>query len=118
MAARQNATEATARAMKKGIISVSSPARGGSALVAQASRRGRLLPSLPEQVRCLPPLDLYLDSVPVLGTVDGPTSAVLFCVCSSLVGSECLLIRWCLLLGLVLGQQVRWRLSPAKFSFA
>jgi hypothetical protein len=103
---------------EEGNHSVSSPARGGARLVAQP-RGGAgycLLCRSGYDVRHH--WTFIWIRVPVLGTVDGPTSAVLFCACSSLVGSECLLIRWCPPLGSLLGQQVCWRLSPAKFSFA
>jgi hypothetical protein len=77
MATRQNATQATARAMKKGIILFPHRPGDGAARVRHHGG-GRPLPSPPGGVRCVPPLDLYMDSVLVLGTVDGPTSAVLF----------------------------------------
>src|SRR6478672_5393423 len=60
--------------------SVSSPARGG-------------LPSPLERVRCLPPLDLCMDSGSGARHGRWPNIGRAFCVCSSLVGSERLLIR-------------------------
>src|SRR5712691_1873196 len=77
-ATRQNTTQATARAMKKEIIRfLTGPWRHGhrGTVIAVWTR---LLPSPPERVRCQPPLDLIWIRVSVLGTVDGPTSAVPF----------------------------------------
>ena len=78
MATRQNATQATARAMKKGIIRFPHRPGGGAALVhGHRGGVGYCLLHRSGYDVCHHWTFVWI-RVPVLSTVDGPTSAVLF----------------------------------------